>query len=237
MILSYSIYGQDITENTDVKAPAPWGFTAGAFISTHGGGGQLNYLWGRGRRQLMVSLDAYLLEDDRETKIESAFGDQGGKYTFGKINHVFLITPSIGFQQNLFPANDNNLINFRVGAQIGPTIAMSTPYFIEVFTPAPGRPSYGFGTVVPYDPEAHRYEDIIRRVKLFNSDFDFTTNIGLSIRTHLLIDFTKGKNYVGALQLGVNVDTFAESLPIMAFVDNNKTFVTGTIGLVFGFRK
>lgn len=231
------LHAQELSEDPEGSETVPWGFTMGAAVSTHGGGAQLNYLRGKGARQWMFSLDTYLLEDDRETRIESAFGENGGRYSFGKLNYAFLVTPTVGFQQNLFPAKDYNLLNFRVGAQVGPTLAMLTPYYVEIFTPVPGRPAFGYGEVMPFDPDVHQYEDIIRKVKLFSSEFDFTTQIGLSVRTHILIDFTRGKNYVGALQLGLNVDAFAEPVPLMAFVDNKKTFVTGTLGLVFGMRR
>ncbi len=218
----------------------PWGVTFGAYLSSRGGGGQINYLWGRGNRQLMISVDGNVLKDSRETLIESAFGERGGDYTYGKLNYVFSLSPTVGIQQNLFPSNDQNLINFRWSAQIGPSFAFVVPYKLAIFTPLAGRPNYGRPTFEAFDPESHSYEDIIRRAKLFDSEessgLDASTEIGLSVRTNILIDFSRARDYVGGIQLGFGVDWYAEELPIMAFVENKQMYMSGTVGVVFGLR-
>ena len=95
------LFAQDGEE--DGRQTLPWSLSFGGFLSTQGGGGHIDYGMGRGDRQLMVSLEGYTLHDKRETKIASAFGEQGGDYTFGKLNYVFMFSPTVGMQWNLFP--------------------------------------------------------------------------------------------------------------------------------------
>ncbi|MEM6631170.1 MAG: hypothetical protein AAF694_15925 [Bacteroidota bacterium] len=216
------------------KMPAT--FTFGGFLSTQGGGGHLDYGFGRGKQQIMVSLDAYTLHDRRETKIESDFKEQGGPYTFGKLNYVFIVSPTIGIQRNLFPDEDRNLIGFHVSAQIGPSIAFLIPYKVDIFTPIAGRPQFGRKVVENYDPSRHGYEDIIRRAKVFDGDLEAENQIGLSIRTNLYLDLSKNPEYLSGVRIGVNADVYPDELPIMGITENKKSYITGTVGLIFGFK-
>ncbi len=241
MVFSFSgVKAQRLETNDNERTTLPWGVTFGAYLSSRGGGGQINYAWGRGSRQFMISIDGYTVKDSRETPIESAFGEQGGDYTYGKLNYVFIVSPTAGIQQNLFPSGDQNLINFRWSAQVGPAFAFLIPYKLEIFTPVAGRPQYGYASIESYDPITHGYDDIIRRAKLFNQEetqsLDAITNVGASFRTNMLIDFSKADDYVGGIQLGFGLDWFSGTLPIMAFVDNKQVYVSGTVGVVFGLR-
>ena len=214
----------------------PWTLTFGGFLSTQGGGGHLDYGFGRGKQQIKVSLDAYTLQDKRETKIESDFKEQGGPYTFGKLNYVFIVSPTVGFQRNLFPDENRNLIDLHFSAQIGPSIAFLIPYKVEIFTPLAGRPQFGRPSVENYDPAKHGYEDIIRRAKVFDGDLETTNKIGLNIRTNMYLDLSKNPEYITGVRIGVNADWYPEALPIMAISENKKAYITGTVGLVFGFK-
>jgi len=238
--MPFAAYAQPVEGSSGNTDRLPWSVTFGAYLSTRGGGGQLNYIQGRNRNQLIISLDGYVISDTRETDIGSAFGEQGGEYTYGKLNYVFMLTPTAGIQRDLFPINERNLINMRLGVQVGPAIAFVIPYKLEIFNPIAGRPTLGFPSIEAYDPSIHGYEDIIRRAKLFSSEeeqgLNPETQIGVSFKTHMLFDFSKNYEYVGGIQLGFGLDYFSESLPIMAFVDNKQTYLSGTLGIIFGLR-
>ncbi len=215
----------------------PWSLSFGGFLSTQGGGGHIDYGMGRGDRQLMIAIDAYTLHDKRETKIASAFGEQGGDYTYGKLNYVFMVSPTVGMQWNLFPDGDRNLIDFFVSAQVGPAIAFLVPYKVEIFTPVAGRPQFGFPKVENYNPDIHGYEDIIRKAKVFDGDLETTNQIGVSARLNMYLDFSKIPEYLSGVRLGLNADIFSDELPVMAISQNRKAYLTATVGLVFGFKQ
>ena len=233
----WATVGLQAQEDAQDTSPLPWSVAFGAFLSTQGGGGHLDYGIGKGRRQIVIAIDAYTLHDKRETKIESAFGEQGGDYTFGKLNYVFMISPTAGVQWALFPENDRNLLDFRLTAQVGPAIAVMVPYKVEIFTPVAGRPQFGFAEVQSYDPDLHGFEDIIRKAKVFDGNVETTNKIGVSTRVNLLMDFSKSTEYVSGIRIGVNADFFSDELPIMAITENKKAYLTATVGLVFGFRQ
>ena len=235
LLMSLPVLAQDGSSGD--RNPIPWSLSFGGFLSTQGGGGHLDYGIGRGNRQLMVSVDAYTLHDKRETKIASAFGEQGGDYSYGKLNYVFMVSPTVGMQWNLFPDGDRNLIDFHVSAQVGPAIAFLVPYKVEIFTPVAGRPQFGFPKVENYDPGLHSYEDIIRKAKVFDGDLETTNRVGVSTRLNMYFDFSKNPEYLSGVRLGVNADIFGEELPVMAITENRRAYLTGTVGLIFGFRQ
>ena len=208
------------------------GVGAGMVASTRGGGFQIHYLNGLPHKKWMVSLDFSSLKDHREELIESAFRDKGSSFIFGKVNHAFVLAPVAGIQQELFP-NHHNRIKLKVSGQLGPALALLTPYKVEVFEPAPGSPLYGFRTVEAYNPEEHSYEDIIGRTNFFSSDLSLSTQVGLAIRTQIWMDLTQSQKMVGGIVLGMNADIFPENLPIMSHVENPRSYFSFHVGLIF----
>lgn len=232
LFVSSLAYGQAEKEE---KAPTPFGMNFSAYLNNLGGGGRISAVKTLGNRQFTVSADFYTMFDPRETRIQSAFGEQGGKYTYGKLNHVFVFSPSVGIQQNLFRTHENNLVEIKAGVMAGPAIALLVPYKVEIFQPLQTQPGYGFGRVEAYDPDKHAYNDIIRRIKVLKEDLDYTTELGLSLKSYMYLDLAGLRSYVAGIQLGLNMDYFSEKLPILAFTDNKQAYLSGSIGLIFGF--
>lgn len=221
------------------EKPITGGWQMGFHDTNRGFGTSLHYLRGPESRQLVAGLDAHLVRDLREVRSESAFGQQGRKYVFGKLNNLVVLSPTVGYQVDLFPLGKGNLLNFRLGARVGPAIGLLNPYYLEIFVPVPNRPQLGDREVQPYDPAVHTYASIIGRAPVLNNSLDLDAQIGASGRVYGIIDFSNRTRTIRGVQLGVDVDWFAEPVPIMAdFVEkrNNRLFIAASAGLLLGNR-
>lgn len=223
-------------------------FALGINLTNRGWGFNTYYGIGNNQYQWLIGVDLHSVKDSRETLIEpfSKFQDQGKKYIYGKQNYLYVFTPSVGFQRNLIPAQGGNLLNVRVGGQIGPAIGLLNPYSVEIFDPVPnnnnnpGQNYFGYRVIEPFNPEKHDFSEIIGRASILSAKPELSAQFGLSLRTHVLMDFTRSHKYIGGFQLTLDADYFLQPVPIMAQLDeqiqNRKFFLAGSLGLVFGNR-
>ncbi|GEM_PF-2559871 len=239
----HSLSGQAQTGKEQLKSDIlEKGFVLGINLTNRGGGVYFHYIKGDARRQWVFGLDIHSVRDERETSIQSAFGDSGKDYIYGKLNYFYVFTPSVGIQKNLIPVGYGNLLNIRVGAQIGPAIGLLNPYLVEIFEPVNNSPNNGQGyrIVVPYDPTEYSYNEIIGKANLLSTKPSISAQLGLSLRGHILIDFTHSPQYIGGLSIGLNADYFPATIPIMnessEQIENQQLFLAGSIGVVFGSR-
>lgn len=219
--------------------PLDQAFWVGLEYASNGLGMSFNYLRGQKALQWGVSVDFSWARDERELNIPSAFGDQGSEYIYGKINHLFILSPTAGIQANLFPNTSSNHIEFNLAAKAGPAIALLNPYYVEIFEPVPNNPLFGMRETRAFDPEVHSYDDVIGKAGLFGGPFSPEAKIGLSLRLLGVMDFSKSSRYIGGIIMGINADLFPERLTVMVERDgleNHQAFISFRIGLVLGNR-
>ncbi|MEM8896600.1 MAG: hypothetical protein AAGC85_00780 [Bacteroidota bacterium] len=218
---------------------APGGFIFNAQMTTSGVGVSLNYLFGKPNLQWNLAIRGNSIRSNRENIIDSAYGDQGKKYVYGKMNYFFVLAPTVGIQHNAFPARKGNIMDVSVGINVGPSVGLTTPYYVEVFNPVPGNAFYGVREKAAYDPAIHAYNDIIGRAGLFNGEFDFNTSIGAHVRAYALLDFARAYKYVSGFEVGINADIYGDPIEIVASqerFENQSTFISATIGIIIGNR-
>ena len=215
------------------------GFTSGLHFSNRGWGVSFNYLTGPNHRQWIASLEIHSVNDGRENLIDPFFGNRGKRYVFGKLHNFWVLTPGFGIQKNVIPRGNGNLVNVRIGAKAGPAIGLLNPYYLEIFEPLPGRPLIGDRVVVAYDPAVHTYGKIVGRAGLLASELNLDAQIGMSVGIHAFLDFTRSSHFVNGMELSIRTDIFTKPVPILAEFDkleNQKMFLSGTIGFVLGNR-
>lgn len=209
-------------------------------LTSRGVGAGVEYQRGNKKDFLWIfGAELFSLRDVREDRIESAFGDQGKDYVFGKLNHFFVFTPYVGIQKDLFPGGDNNLIDFSVSLGVGPAIGLLSPYYVEIFERTNSSTPFGTRVTRAFEPEFHNYNNIIGRAGLFAEEFSVEAQVGLSVHGHVLMDLAKSYSYVTGIQLGVNIDAFPDRVPVLAErqgLENNRIFVSFALGLVLGNR-
>ncbi|MEO0469938.1 MAG: hypothetical protein AAF206_09995 [Bacteroidota bacterium] len=235
--LSAPVFAQD---ERPEQAPNESGFMFGLHYSDRGPGLNLAVLKGAPYRQWLFGLDIFLVKDSKETLIEPFFGEQGKRYVFGKLNHLFVVSPSLGVQWDMVPRSAVNLLNVRGNLKVGPAIGILNPYHLEIFEASPGSPFVGTREILPYDPANHSYSKIIGRANFLSSRIDPTFRFGLSVQANAILDFSSVDAAITGVNLGMKVDAFPSPVPIMADelqnVQNQRIFVAISAGLMFGRR-
>lgn len=213
------------------------GLEIGLHLTTRGLGFSIDHLRGTDPNKLFIfGLEMNTVRDSREVMIESAYGEQGRKYVYGKANHFYVVSPTIGIQRNMFPLHDNNQINVRLGFQAGPTIGLLSPYLVEIFESLPGNSFYGRRSIQQFNPENHSYNDIIGKANFLSEPLELDLVVGATLKGSAWIDFSRSNHYISAIQLSLRADIFSQEAPIMVIGGNRQLFVAGSLGIVFGNR-
>lgn len=222
------------------QEPISGGFAGAIYKTSRGAGVELNYLKGPDDQQIILGLDIFSLKELNESSIDPIYGTElGRKYVYGKLNYFFVLAPSVGIQKNLFRLSPVNLINFRGGLKIGPSVGLLTPYYLEIFRPGLGTPTANDRQVEAYDPAIHTYSKIFGRASFFATNPQLQPVLGGSIKGYVMVDFARSSSYISGFKLGCNADFFARPIPIMTGLDkleNHRIFVALSIGFMIGNR-
>lgn len=235
--LGPSLMAQDL--NGDAKDGYTRGLNLGFHMSTRGLGVNVEYLRAAPLASLkpIFGIRAFGLKDHREAKIESQFRDRGSRYVYGKMHRVMALTPYAGVYHEFIPGNQGNFVSMAISLQAGPIIGLVRPYYVDIFEPSQNFPNFGEPVPQQFNPDLHSYSDIVGVSSFLNSSWsDLSIQPGVSIRTAALINFSRSDSYISGMELGVNLDYFLNTPPILAFVENRQTFVAVSLGMVFGNR-
>ncbi len=224
---------------SEANSPISAGWLFGYQQTNRGWGASFSYLTGRDVLQWSGNLDIHLVKDLRETRRESVFGPRGRPYVFGKLNHLFVLSPSVGFVRNVVKVGNGGLLNVRLGGKVGPAIGLLNPYYLEIFSPIGGNTNVGEAVVQAYDPSEHSYQNIVGRAGALSSPFNPKVQVGASSKIFALIDLSQDSKKVNAVQVGLHADWFPSPVPIMAdFVETagNQFFLAFSLGFTLGNR-
>lgn len=206
----------------------------GVFAHTHGFGFEVQSMrLKQSGSDFIFSLSLSSFKSLREQKVESAYVDQGGKdYVYDKMNYAYLLAPTFGFSKQVIPKTDFSRVSMRLSVLAGPTVAMLKPYYLEVVRPV--SPTVGEVEVKPYDPAKYNWTNIVGEADFFLGIDQLKIRPGLRTRGALSLDFSRTKDYIRAIEIGVNGDFFPKAPEIMGTYQNPHAYVGGSIGILFG---
>lgn len=224
LLLGITAYGQE--EDISVSR----GFSLSLTSSNRGSGLESAYYVGAGRMQWAYGLDIFHVRSLHEVKVEPyPFPDR--KYVFGKINNLWVVSPSFGVNYMLSSSSSYNMVEMQGGIKIGPALGVLNPYHIKLCGQNGNCISEAF------NPDIHSYQAISGRASVFSNTVDPSLRLGISLKAYVIFDFHyKIKNLTG-IKLGINADLFPSSVPLVLETDdlqNASTYLAGTIGFIFG---
>ncbi len=212
--------------------------SVGFQMANRGPGFSVNYSRGESAyRQWTFNFDAFLVKDLRETQIDPFVQDQGRKYIYGKLNHLLILSPTIGSEWPLFQVSSLNAINVRGGVKVGPALGLLNPYQVEILTPVPGAQFKYTIEIEAFDPSMHAYSDIFGRANFISSSIKPSFVAGLSLKTYAIMDFTRHDAGIAGLIFAAHADLFPKPVPIMAEINgrvNRQSFFAVSLGMIFG---
>jgi hypothetical protein len=213
---------------------APRGWT-GADIraGSRNGGGAVFRVQSFSPLSLVYGASFDLVKDPREARIESFYGDRGRRYVYGKLNHLAILRPQAGLLWQALPRTDLNRIAVMAAVQAGPSLALLSPYYVEV----PSGPLLNTRLAVPFDPARYSYQGIIGRAGFLAGSPEPLLRIGAGAGVLVMLDWARARHGFSGLSLGADVNWFPSPLPVLAEtpeIRNRSWTAAGSVGLFFG---
>lgn len=172
-------------------------------------------------------------KDPREQKVEgvSASGAGSNTYIYGKINNFYALKLGYGFRKLLVGKPDPGSVSIHWVNAFGVSVGALKPYYINVYS----------------DPSAIKYKDNNKEAfldqSLIEGNAGFSKGIdevvivpGGHFKTGMHFDFSANKKTALGVETGLNVEYYAQDLPLLANQKPSAYFIDLYVGIQIGKR-
>lgn len=220
-------------ETTVVYRNALYG---GVILHTNGLGAHITLGKAKtGFKTRIYQLDMVGMKHIKEIRTFNPYKDQPRSYFFGKLNTFFIIRPTIGNRVVSFDKIRKSGVSVGYNWRVGPSLGITRPVYLEISMADP----YPHQTVVveKYDPEVHKYDDILGRAGGFRGMNELKLKPGLFGAIALNFEYDANRTGMKGIEVGATVDYYPiEPVEIMAFAENYQLFLNFYVSLQFGKR-
>lgn len=155
-------------------------------------------------------------------------GLSGAGYIFGKSNYLYAVRLQYGREKLLFKKANQQGVQISVGAAIGPSIGLITPYYVLTLD----------GSYEPFDPISHPApQSIAGPGRLFQGLGESDAVIGANFKASLSFEFGTFKSNVAGIEAGFAAEAFSKVVEIVPTQPNNSAFSSVFFTLFWGSRK
>ena len=208
--------------------------TGSIFMHSRGFGANFRRLYHvTGKRKRLFEIE---MANMRHPKEEKKKNDGQRSYFYGKLNNLLMVRFGYGYQQTLYRRAERKGLEVRMVYAGGPSLCFSKPVFLVV---SYQDTLFGGGVLtktVAYNPAQDNIVNILGRAPMFYGLQDTKIIPGLYAKLGFSIEYGELRNSIKAVEVGVIVDYFPQSAPLMAYVTPEKFFVTLYLGFHFGKR-
>ncbi len=156
----------------------------------------------------------------------------GNTFIWGKENYLYSIRFSYSREYILFRKAPQQGVQINLITQLGPTIGLESPYYIEV---AEGN---GRTTKVPYDAEKHNSgAAIVGNGNFLQGLFESSVVPGLNARLAFAFEFGSFRSNVVGIETGFQSDFFIREINMIPTANNQSIFPNAYFTLFYGSRK
>ena len=151
------------------------------------------------------------------------------RYKYGKLNSILEVRAAFGYQHVLARKADSKAVEVRYAYSIGPTIALAKPYYLTVLD------RNGNDSLIKFDSKNFNAAASVVGRSAFANGLDQLKLIpGASARFNLSFEYAPYTNLVRAIETGICLDIYPQSLVIMANNPAERFIITFNVGFVFG---
>lgn len=206
--------------------------TLGLQLNTNGWGigyrygDRINYFEKRN-----YEIDLSLLKHSKEIKSSSSFLTSSS-FVFGKLNYVFDLRAGYGKQIEIFGKRDPGSVALRYFYSIGPSVAILKPIYYEILYPV-NDSTYGIRKE-KFNPDIHTSGDIRGKSSFFDGIDEIKLVPGAYLKAGINFEFSQTETLIHALEAGVMIQAYLNSLEIMAVDDNQQFYFTLFVSYRFG---
>ena len=159
----------------------------------------------------------------------------GNPFVYGKQNNFYYFKLGFGRQTLIGGKGNKNGVALSAIYGGGLSLGMLKPYYIQVEDPNTGNISdikYSNNDSIFLDPNA------IIGASSFGKGFGEIKYVpGIHIRTGLRFDYGRYNEVLSAIEVGLNLEYYAEKMPMMVLNDPHHAFLNAYISIQFGKRK
>lgn len=188
------------------------------------------------------------LKDAREKRqnrnLSFSFPDRSKAFAFGKQNSVINLRGGIGTKRYLSEKAKRRGIAVGYDFQIGPSIAILKPYFLELlYSVENGGVTDRVLRTEKYTPENAEkfttFNEVFGGTGYFTGFDDLSVVPGIQAKVGVFFSMGAFDKYVKALEIGIMADIYSKKLPIMIEteeVSNKPYFINFYVNFVMGKR-
>jgi hypothetical protein len=162
-------------------------------------------------------------------------------FTYGKQNNLFALRLSYGNKRYFSEKAKRKGVAVGMSYSLGGTLGILKPYYLIISRPVPDQPNRSYLSSERYtEDNATLFLDDARILgaSSFFKGFgqaSFRPGANASISTHL--DWGAFDSFMRAMELGMMVDFFPTTMPILVSEDNQKLFINFYLSFQMGKRK
>ena len=173
------------------------------------------------------------IHDFREKKImnQKLFGTT--PYVFAKVNRLYALRPFVGIQRTISEKSTRNSVGINVFGALGPCLGFLKPNYVVIEVPDPANQRYVTKSV-KYDPEIHKYEDIVGYAPFRYGLNDTKALLGLSFKAGVNFNWGYYSQEFKSIELGCMIDFLPSKPEILHYVANKSFFSAFYVSFAFG---
>lgn len=206
----------------------------GAILHTNGWGAHLTF--GKSKtvfKSRIFQFEMVGMKHVKEIRSFNPYSEHTRSYVFGKLNYFFIFRPSIGNRVVSFDKIRKSGVSIGYNWRVGPSLGFTRPVYLEIGVP--GTFSFQDVVVEKYDPEIHKYDDILGRAGGLRGFNELKLKPGIYGAFALNFEYDANREGLKGIEVGATVDYYPiDEVEIMAFAENYQFFLNFYVCLQFG---
>lgn len=176
------------------------------------------------------------LKHEKEVRIVNASFNNPKQYVFGRINQTFVwrvgINRKMVLSDKLF--NREVLVNFNLGTGFSGMVLK--PVYLEIYKRSQDQ-NRDVYAVERYNPAIHTDQSVIYGNAAFTYGLDeLKLKAGGFLKASFTFEWSNENDQFKSIETGIVADFYNNRIPIMAFSENHKTFISLYAGFNLGNR-
>lgn len=185
-------------------------------------------------KKRMWEIEFVGMSHPKEVKSVNPYYENAKSFVFGKINALGVLRAGYGFHRVLWEKGEVNGVEIRLNYTGGLSLGLAKPVYL-IFANYDPKNNSDFVTE-RYDPENphHSLDNIVGRAEFLKGFDEIKPYPGLYARVGFTFEYAPYDDDVRALEVGIIVDAYPKTIPIMAYIENKQVYFNLYLSILFG---
>lgn len=176
------------------------------------------------------------MKHPKEIKTINTRFENPKSFIYGKMNTFTILRLAAGQQEILYGKADRTGVEVRLNYAGGLSLGFAKPVYLIIDYPASAE-ELGYQQEEKYDPNSvhqNSVDNIVGRAPFTRGLDELKPYPGIFAKAALNFEYAPAYEDIRALEVGVALDAYGKSIPIMAYTKNKQVFLTFFITLIYG---